>query len=221
MVGRAPPPSVVAWRFHRATLRPAKLELVTGWLPGRPWGGAAAGTGLEQVAAYRFDDPAGEVGVETFVLRAGDTLLHAPLTYRGAPVPEQEAHLVGTTEHSVLGRLWVYDACADPVYVAALAAAVLTGSPQAEEYVEVDGRQERRDPTARVTGSGSAGTVGPLGIPAVRDTAATTTVRAGDVELVVRRVLTPGAPADGAATLTGTWTGQADPVLLATVQPLG
>ena len=43
----------------------------------------------------------------------------------------------------------------------------------------------------------------------------------GDVEPVVRRVLTPGAPADGAAALTGTWAGQADPVLLATVQPLG
>jgi hypothetical protein len=202
--------------IHRATLRPSKLELVAGWVPGRPWGGAAAGTELEQLAAYRFDDPAGEVGTETFVLRAGDTLLHVPLTYRGAPVAELAEHLVGTTEHSVLGRRWCYDACADPVYVAALAAAVLTGSPQAEEYVQVDGRQERRDPTARVTGSGSAGTVGPLGTPAVTDTADATTVRAGDLELVVRRVLTPGAPADGAATLSGTWVGQDDPVLLAT-----
>src|SRR5688572_30031266 len=133
--------------IHRATLRPSKLELVAGWVPGRPWGGAAAGTEVEQLGAYRFDDPVGEVGTETFVLRAGDTLLHVPLTYRGVPVPELAEYLVGTTEHSVLGRRWCYDACADPVYVAALAAAVLTGSPQAEEYVQVDGRQERRDPT--------------------------------------------------------------------------
>ena len=141
--------------IHRADLRPSKLELVGGWVPTRPWGGAAAGTELEQVAAYRFDDPAGEVGVETFVVRAGDLLLHVPLTYRGAPVPEQEAYLVGTTEHSVLGRRWFYDACGDPVYVAALAGAVLTGSPQAEEFVVGDDGRQRREPTARVVGSAS------------------------------------------------------------------
>jgi len=201
--------------IHRATLRPSKLQLLAAWVPGRPWGGAAAGTELEQVAAYRFDDPAGEVGTETFVLGAGDTLLHVPLTYRAAPAPELEEQLVGTTEHSLLGRRWVYDGCADPVYVAALAAVVLTGAPQAEEYVAADGRQERRDPTARVTGSGSADSVGTLTTPAVTDTADATTVRAGDLELVVRRVLSPGTPADGAATLSGTWAGQAEPVLLA------
>ncbi|WP_100501316.1 maltokinase N-terminal cap-like domain-containing protein [Geodermatophilus chilensis] len=203
---------------YRAILRPSKLELVAGWAPGRPWGAAAAGVELEQVAAYRFDDPAGEVGTETFVLGAGDTLLHVPLTYRGAPVPELEEHLVGTTEHSVLGRRWFYDGCADPVYVAALAAAVLTGAPQAEEYFAVDGRQERRDPTARVTGSGTAAVAGPLGTPSPTDTADATTVRAGDLELVVRRALTPGVPADGAATLTGTWAGQDEPVLLASAR---
>jgi Maltokinase N-terminal cap domain len=200
--------------IYRATVRPSKLELLAGWVPGRPWGAAARGLGLEQLGAYRFDDPAGEVGTETFVLRAGDTLLQVPMTYRGAPVPELAEHLVGTTEHSVLGRRWVYDACADPVHVAALAAVVLTGAPQAEEYVEVDGRRERRDPTAHVTGSGTAAHVGTLGTPTPTDTADATTVRAGDLELVVRRVLTPGVPADGAATLTGTWAGQDEPVLL-------
>ena len=34
----------------------------------------------------------------------------------------------------------------------------------------------------------------------------------------MRRVLAPGVPADGAATLTGTWAGQPEPVLLATAQ---
>ena len=204
--------------IHRATLRPSKLELVAGWAPGRPWGAAAAGAELEQVAAYRFDDPAGEVGTETFVLRAGAPLLHVPLTYRGAPAPELAEHLLGTTEHSVLGRRWFYDACADPVYVAALAAAVLTGAPQAEEWVVVDERQERREATAHVTGSGTATDVGTLGTPTATDTADATIVRAGDLELVVRRVLAPGAPADGAATLTGTWAGQTDPVLLATAR---
>ncbi|WNV73652.1 maltokinase N-terminal cap-like domain-containing protein [Geodermatophilus sp. DSM 44513] len=201
--------------IHRAELRPSKLELLAGWVPGRPWGVAAA---LEQVGAYRFDDPAGEVGVETFVLRAGGVLLHVPLTYRGAPAPAQAAHLVGTLEHSVLGRRWVYDACGDPVYVAA----ALTGAPQAEELVVTDGRQERREPTARVGGSGVAGDAGPLGDLTVTDSADATTVRTGGLELVVRRVLDPAATADGAAALAGTWAGQDRPVLLATarrVQP--
>jgi maltokinase-like protein len=207
--------------IHRADLRPSKLELVGGWVPTRPWGGAAAGTELEQVAAYRFDDPAGEVGVETFVVRAGDLLLHVPLTYRGAPVPEQEAYLVGTTEHSVLGRRWFYDACGDPVYVAALAGAVLTGSPQAEEFVVGDDGRQRREPTARVVGSGSAAdAAGPVGALTVTDSGDATTVRTGDLELVVRRVLDPAATATG-ATLTGTWAGQDQPVLLATAQQRG
>lgn len=203
--------------IHRAVLRPSKLELLAAWVPGRPWGAAAAATEPEQVAAYRFDDPAGEVGTETFVLRAGDTLLHVPLTYRGAPADELAEHLVGTTEHSVLGRRWCYDGCADPVYVAALAEVVLTGAPQAEEFVVVDGRQERREPAARVTGSGTASGVGPLATPVVTDSADATTVRAGELELVVRRVLDPAATAAG-ATLTGTWAGQADPVLLASAR---
>ena len=200
--------------IHRADLRPSKLELVAGWLPGREWGVAAE---PEQVAAYRFDDPADAVGTETFVLRAGDTRLHVPLTYRGAPVPELAEHLVGTTEHSVLGRRWCYDGCADPVYLTALAEVVLTGRPQAEEHVVTDGTPERRDPTARVTGSGTAEGVGPLGTPVVTDSADATTVRAGDLELVVRRVLDPAATAPG-ATLTGTWAGQPEPVLLATAR---
>ena len=207
--------------IHRADLRPSKLELVGGWAPTRPWGAVAAGAGLEQVAAYRFDDPAGEVGVETFVVRAGDVLLHVPLTYRGAPVREQEAHLVGTMEHSVLGRRWVYDACGDPVYVAALAGAVLTGRPQAEEFVVVDDGRERREPTARVVGSGSAAdAVGPLGALTVTDSADATTIRVDSWELVVRRVLDPAATATG-ATLTGTWDGQDQSVLLVTAQQRG
>lgn len=202
--------------IHQADLRPSKLELVGGWAPTRPWGGAAAGTELEQVAAYRFDDPAGEVGIETFVVRAGDVLLHVPLTYRGAPAEGQEAHLVGTLEHSVLGRRWVYDACGDPVYVAALAGAVLTGSPQAEELVVVEGGRQPREPSARVVGSGSAAdATGPLGALTTTDSVDATTVRVDAWELVVRRVLDPSAAADGAATLTGTWAGRSTPVLLA------
>ena len=46
--------------IHRATLTPGKLELLAGWLPARPW--CPGVEDLRQLGAYRFDDPAGEVG---------------------------------------------------------------------------------------------------------------------------------------------------------------
>ncbi|QSB13004.1 hypothetical protein JQS43_15215 [Natronosporangium hydrolyticum] len=57
----------------------------------------------------------------------------------------------------MLGPRWVYDACADPVYVAALANAIVGATGQAEEFVENDGRLERRARTMTVTGSGVPG----------------------------------------------------------------
>ena len=93
--------------LHRATLVPSKLELLEEWLPRQPWfTGSAAG--LERVAGYRFDDPAGEVGIETLLVRApGGPLVQVPLTYRAAPLPDGARWLVGTLEHSVLGTRWV------------------------------------------------------------------------------------------------------------------
>ena len=83
-----------------------------------------------------------------------------------------------------------------------------------------DGR-ERREPTARVVGSGSAAdAAGPLGALTVTDSGDATTIRVDAWELVVRRVLDPAATATG-ATLTGTWAGQDQPVLLATAQQRG
>jgi hypothetical protein len=172
--------------LHHATLTPSKPELLAAWLPRQPW--AAGLTGLKPFGSYRIDDPAGEVGMEGILLRnaAGD-VLHVPLTYRSAPLDGAEAHLVGTTEHSVLGTRWVYDATADPVWRAALAATVLTGATGAEEYFEEDGRRETREPSVRVVGSGTADAA-----PA-------------DAEVVV--VHRVGEPAEGDAVLTGSWDG--------------
>src|ERR1700750_806168 len=97
---------------YNATLSPSKRELVEAWLPSRPWAGSRgiADKGAED----RFDDPEGEVGVETIVWRTDDgSLLQTPLTYRAAPLDGCEAFLVGTSEHSVLGDRWVYDGCGD------------------------------------------------------------------------------------------------------------
>lgn len=69
--------------LHQTTLHPTKLELLASWLPAQPWfhGDAAA---LRQVGAFRFDDPNGEVGIETILVTAGDDAVYqVPLTYRG------------------------------------------------------------------------------------------------------------------------------------------
>ncbi|WP_158566384.1 CG0192-related protein, partial [Micromonospora craterilacus] len=145
--------------LHRAEIHPTKLELLAAWLPGRDWYQGDTGAEVTRVAGYRFDDPAGEVGIETLLVRAGDGPVHqVPLTYRGAPLDGADAWLVGTIEHSVLGRRWVYDACGDPVYAAALASAVLAGTGQAEEYFEVDGRREVRPASMDIASDAPAGT---------------------------------------------------------------
>ncbi|GAB3957323.1 hypothetical protein GCM10027614_72480 [Micromonospora vulcania] len=167
--------------------------------------------------AYRFDDPAGEVGIETILVGVADGPVHqVPLTYRAAPLDGADDWLVGTTEHSVLGPRWVYDGCADPVYAAALAHAILADAGQAEQYFEVDGRHERRAPSMTITGTGSADAEVPA-IGAVRRVSDEdpTLIVTDSVELVVLR--RPGGEVAGSAgaTLGGTWDGQPTTVPLA------
>src|SRR6478609_3551313 len=143
--------------LHDATLVPSKRELIAAWLPSQPW--ATGLPDLKPVGGYRFDDPAGEVGIEGIVLRdaAGSVTVHVPLTYRGAPLDGAEAHLVGTMEHSVLGSRWVYDGPADPVFVAAATEAIATGAAGAEQYLEQDGTKVVLEPKVTVVGSGVGG----------------------------------------------------------------
>ena len=98
-----------------------------GWT-GRAW--AARGT-WSWLGSYRFDDPAGEVGIEALLVRRAGEVFHLPFTYRGAPLDGAEAHLITTMEHSVLGRRWVYDAAGDPVALGCYAAALAGRQEQA------------------------------------------------------------------------------------------
>ena len=204
--------------LHRAQLSPSKLEVVGDLLATRAW---FRGGTLQAVGAYRFDDPEGEVGIETHLVRTDDgPVLQVPLTYRAAALPGAEASLVGTMEHSVLGRRWVYDACGDPVYVAALADVLLGEGGQAEEYFEVDGRREPRPPTVVVATTGTPGEV-PVDAsdqPVAVTDGDRTVVTAGGVELVVLGVLDDAATTDVEHALTGTWADRSDPVLLATAR---
>lgn len=206
--------------LHRAALTPSKLELLQGWLPGRPWFQGAASAGLVQVAAFRFDDPDGEVGLETILVRAGDgPVLQVPLTYRGAALEGGEARLIGTVEHSVLGRRWVYDACGDPVYAAQLAHAIYTGGGQAEQVIEVDGRRETRPPSMTVTGSGAEDAGAPVtgAVAEVVDDDPTIVVTES-LRLVVIRHLGTIDRVSGPI-LAGTWPGQEIPLPLAYAEP--
>ena len=189
--------------LYDATLVPGKLELLAGWLPSRPW---FAGTPeLEQVGAYRFDDPDGEVGVEAFVLRtAAGALLHVPVTYRASELPGAEDHLVGTIEHSVLGTRWVYDACADPVWATTLATTALTGGTQVELVVDRDGHRETRDPSVTVRGSGDPGAaVSPLSEVTCHEDGPVTRIQAHGLELVVAHVV--GTEVAAEHYLTAAW----------------
>ena len=50
--------------IHRTTLTPTKLELLTAWLPGRPWyRGGAGEPRLARAGGFRLDDPEGEVSL--------------------------------------------------------------------------------------------------------------------------------------------------------------
>jgi hypothetical protein len=206
--------------LHRAELHPTKLELLAAWLPGRPWYQGEAAGDIARVAAYRFDDPAGAVGIETMLVRAGDgPIYQVPLTYRGAPLDGGADWLIGTTDHSVLGQRWVYDACGDPVYAAALAGAISTGTGQAEEFLDVDGRLERREPTMIVASRGAQG----ADVPAIGSFRGVvekdlTLIVTDSVELAVIRRL-DGVDELAGATLTGTWSGQPTPLPLAYASP--
>jgi hypothetical protein len=210
--------------LHRAELRPSKIELITGWVQAQPWFEGDADAALTSVASFRFDDPEGEVGIETLLVRAGDgPVLQVPVSYRAAALDGAEAWLIGTMQHSVLGQRWTYDATGDPAYLRAVATAALTGGSQAEQYHEVDGERIYRDPTAVVVGSGNPGAevaaLPPVGDVSTRHERGSTVVETGDLRLLVARV--PGAVAndveDASAMLSGTWTDQPDPQVLVVV----
>ncbi|WP_167002705.1 hypothetical protein [Mumia sp. ZJ430] len=200
-----------------ADIRPTKLELLEEWVPRQPWGRSAGGGPLERVGAYRFDDPAGEVGIETLLVRRGEgPVLQVPLTYRGAPLVGADDALVGTMEHSVLGPRWIYDGCGDPVYVTAVLTAILTGGHQADEVLETDTGLVPRETTTLVSGSGGPRTAVPaIGSLSAASDAHVSVIDAGPTTVVVRRVL-DGEAADGAATLRGRWPGQDTDVVLVT-----
>ncbi|SEE07321.1 CG0192-related protein [Ruania alba] len=205
--------------LHRATLHPTKLELVAGWVPQQPWASGAEPT--EVVAAYRFDDPDGQVGLETLLVRTADGgLVQLPLTYRAAELAGAGEALIGTMEHSALGTRWVYDAPRDPVHIAALTAVMRDGGSGAE-LVDESGERIVRDTQAEVHGTGALRSrpVAPDRYePDQRTNQSVSTTADGEFLVTYRRPLV-ASPSDGVrAALRGVWQGQAETVTLAVLR---
>ncbi|QPP08597.1 1,4-alpha-glucan branching protein [Streptomyces bathyalis] len=136
--------------IHHTTVKPTKLELLTPWLPSRPWyRGGAGGPQFAKAGGFRLDDPRGEVGIEFMV--AADTSgsepvnYLVPLTYRSAPLDGADHALIGTMEHGVLGQRWAYDGCHDPVMTAQLLALIEgRAEPQAQSVSDTPDREVTR-----------------------------------------------------------------------------
>lgn len=145
--------------LHQATLTPTKTELAADWLPRQPWFDAPV-EDLAVVGAFRIDDPDGEVGVETMLVTTGGDPApwQVAWTYRAAPLDGADDALVGTMEHSALGRRYVYDAPADPVYQAVVRATVEGRGGEADlERVLTDGTVEVAAKTMTASGTGGTG----------------------------------------------------------------
>lgn len=114
-----------------ATLTPHFRDFLPDWVERQPW---YLGTGIPSlvpVGYFRFEDPAGEVGIETHLVTDGSVLYQIPMTYRGAPMQDgvlaaAQAH-IASAEHSVLGTRRIYDGEADPVWRSELLRLVQTG----------------------------------------------------------------------------------------------
>ena len=195
--------------IYQTTLTPSKLELLSDWLPSRPWyRGTGREPALTKAGGFRLDDPAGEVGIEFMAVADGSgavpMVYHVPLTYRAGPLEGAAGGLIGTAEHGVLGRRWVYDGTRDPVLVTQLVALI-----QGDAEAQAQSQSDTPDPTV-LSHPATRAALTPAGF-AVSDEAEVTQLSIGiggtaRLFVQVRRVLRPTAGDEsGHGYLTATW----------------
>jgi Maltokinase N-terminal cap domain len=187
--------------IHNTTMSPGKLELLTAWLPAQPWYRQTGhGPELAKAGGFRLDDPEGEVGIEFMVVTDGSgdgvTTYQVPLSYRAGELAGADAGLIGTSEHGVLGRRWIYDGVHDPVLLAQLVALI-----QGEAEPQAQGVSNAVDPTvtAQPVAGGSLAPArfavaanGPSGTELRAGTASADDGPAGELILQINRILQPG-----------------------------
>ena len=142
--------------LYNVELSPGKIDLIEEWLPKQPWAKIDPGAKLSRVSSFRFDDPAGEAGVEFHLVKAADgddTVYQVPLTYRGAPLAGAEEHLITEMDHPKLGHRWVYDGAADPVCVLETLRAIVTGGRSVDEFWQTDTGLEKNTDVAEAWGT--------------------------------------------------------------------
>jgi hypothetical protein len=172
-----------------ATLTPHFRDFLPQWVGRQPWFRGSGVPSLTPIGYFRFEDPSGEVGIETHLVTDGLVVYQVPMTYRGAPIkdggPAAAAALMATAEHSVLGTRWIYDGEADPVWRSELLRLVRAGG---------------------VSEPGSKRGVAPAEARGHLLTAGKLTADSVIIEL--QRVLAPGHSAgdlDAAGRVMGTW----------------
>ncbi|HEY5399340.1 MAG TPA: 1,4-alpha-glucan branching protein [Trebonia sp.] len=208
--------------IHKTTLTPNKLELLTDWLPAQPWyTDRGRAPELAKAGGFRLDDPEGEVGIEFMVVTDGSddsaVAYLVPMTYRASPLEGADGGLVGTTEHGVLGRRWVYDGVRDPALVAQLVALV-----QGRAQAQMQSVSDTADPTVTcvpvavgvpVAVETAVSENGPVGTELRVGTVGAGGLPGGQLAITVNRVLRPdgdgpdhglGGEADRGR-LSGTW----------------
>ncbi|MGO1543771.1 MAG: CG0192-related protein [Gulosibacter sp.] len=172
---------------YNAKLVPSKPDLIAAWLPTQPWFQEQSGA-IEILGAFRFDDPNGQVGIETHIVKgASGTIYQVPLSYRGSAMADAGRFLVTELEHSVLGHRWVYDAAADPVAVAAFVAAIMSGQTQVDVFV--DGQDTALPVSVAVQGTGEQQRAPQATLVGLHTEGSVTRVRTDSLALDIYRVV--------------------------------
>ncbi len=208
--------------YHDATVTPSKPDLLAAWVPTQSWCPHPE-MPVEVIGAYRFDDPEGQVGMETALVRNADAVLHVPMTYRAEPLEGNDDGLICEMHHTALGTRWVYDGLTDDRLVTMLAAVSITGQGEALGMVSYDGVWHIAPTNVRLRGGGWGlkrvsvdGFVGD--VPESGSDESLCRLRNDVFEMVVHRQVAAGSQPE--LGLTATWPDQPDPMVLTELNAL-
>ena len=187
--------------IDNTTMSPTKLDLLAAWLPAQPWYRQTGDPELARMGGFRLDDPDGAVGIEFMVVTDRAMTYQVPMTYRAGALDGADGALIGTSEHGVLGRRWLYDGVHDPVLRTQLIA-LLQGDAEAQAQTV----SNAKDPT--VTSQPAVeGSLHFTSTEVVANGPSGTYLQAGELSVRICRVLQPGDSSDeaGSPCLSATW----------------